>query len=80
MATPFPSRPTGKSTLPNPAFQKSHSPEWRCSCCGKLLGVLRNGELHLRFSQGHEYLVALPATCTCRCCKTLNRMGPLRAR
>lgn len=46
--------------------------EWRCPRCSKLLGLIRDDRLHIRFAQGHEYLVALPATCTCRGCRTLS--------
>ena len=48
--------------------------EWRCSNCGRLLGVTRSGRLHVRFTRGHEYIAALPATCTCRGCGALNRL------
>jgi hypothetical protein len=47
--------------------------DWRCTRCDKLIGVCRDGGLHLRFSQGHEYFVTLPATAICRGCGTLNR-------
>ena len=55
--------------------------EWRCSQCGKLLGVLKEGRLHIRFARCHEYLVGFPATGTCRKCGTLNQCpwGPKRA-
>lgn len=46
--------------------------EWRCRRCGKLLGVVRDGRLHLRFARGHDYLVGLPASGVCRGCRTLN--------
>ncbi len=46
--------------------------EWRCVGCGKLLGVHHGDRLHLRFAQGHEFLVGLPVTGTCRGCGTLN--------
>jgi hypothetical protein len=49
--------------------------QWRCTC-GRLLGVIRSGHLHVRFTRGHEYIAALPATCTCRGCSTLNRLDP----
>lgn len=49
--------------------------EWRCRHCGKLLGVLRDGRLHLRFTRGHEYLVGFPATGVCRGCRTLNEFS-----
>lgn len=53
--------------------------EWRCRHCGKLLGMLRNGRLHLRFGRGHEYLVGFPATGVCRSCRTLNEFSDLTA-
>jgi len=46
--------------------------EWRCTQCGKLLGVLKGKRLHIRFACSHEYLVGFPATGICRCCGTLN--------
>jgi hypothetical protein len=48
--------------------------DWRCTQCNKLLGVLREGRLHLRFARGHEYLVGFPATSVCRGCSTLNEL------
>lgn len=48
--------------------------EWRCSRCGKLLGILRAGRLHLRFARGHEFFVGIPATGVCRNCSTLNEL------
>jgi rubredoxin len=48
--------------------------QWRCSSCGRLLGMIRTGHLHVRFTRGHEYIAALPATCTCRGCGSLNRL------
>lgn len=53
--------------------------EWRCRRCGKLLGVVRDGRLHLRFTRGHEYLVGFPATGTCRSCRTLNELTDVTA-
>jgi len=51
--------------------------EWRCRHCGKLLGIVRDGRLHLRFARGHEYLVGFPVTSVCRGCRTLNEdSGP----
>ena len=49
--------------------------QWRCSTCGRLLGVIRSGRLHVRFTRGHEYIAALPASCTCRGCGALNQLG-----
>jgi hypothetical protein len=48
--------------------------EWRCSRCDKLLGVVCDGRLHLRYARGHEYLVGFPATSACRSCRTLNEL------
>ena len=45
---------------------------WRCTRCDKLLGVSRDGRMHLRFARGHEYLVGFPVQATCRSCGTLN--------
>jgi len=46
--------------------------EWRCSRCGRRIGVIQGDRLHIRFARGHEYLVGFPATCVCRNCRTLN--------
>ena len=46
--------------------------EWRCSHCGKLMGVFSGQRVHIRFNQGHEYLAGLPVTGVCRHCRTLN--------
>jgi hypothetical protein len=52
--------------------------EWRCARCKKLLGILCDGRLHLRFARGHEYLVGFPATSVCRGCRTLNELNGSR--
>ncbi|MDK8871734.1 hypothetical protein [Paracoccus sp. SSJ] len=49
------------------------SADWRCNSCGKLLGIRRDGLMHLSFARGHEYLVSYPATATCRRCGALNQ-------
>jgi len=48
--------------------------EWRCTRCGKLLGLVEGERLHIRFARGHEYLVGFPATSVCRNCRTLNEV------
>ena len=58
----------GIKSKPNPM-----SPKWRCTRCDKLLGVCRDGRMHLRFARGHEYLVGFPVQATCRGCGTLNQ-------
>ncbi|TWT40479.1 hypothetical protein RAS1_41900 [Phycisphaerae bacterium RAS1] len=54
--------------------------EWRCSRCGKLLGMLEGQRLHISFARGHEYFVGFPVTTLCRACGALNELGePRRA-
>jgi phage FluMu protein Com len=48
--------------------------EWRCTHCGRLLGVLGGNRLHIRFARGHEYIVGFPATSVCRGCRSLNEL------
>ena len=53
--------------------------EWRCDSCGKKLGLLRDGRLHLKFARGYEYFVRIPAvripaTTVCPGCKALNEL------
>lgn len=48
--------------------------EWRCSRCGKLLGVIEDSRLHIQFARGHKYIVGTPAHTVCRCCETLNEL------
>ena len=52
--------------------------EWRCTRCGKLLGLYDGSRLHISFARGHEYLVSLPSTCVCRACRTLNELSKPR--
>lgn len=52
----------------------THADQWRCSRCFKLLGRRDGDRVHLRFTQGHEYFVHLPATAVCRSCGTLNEL------
>ena len=53
-------------------FMQNNEREWRCNSCHRLLGVVRDGWLHLRFGRGNEYVVAFPALGLCRRCLTLN--------
>ncbi len=52
-----------------------YSSYWRCTRCEKLLGVCRDGHMHLRFARGHEYFVSFPVVATCRGCGTLNQVS-----
>ena len=67
--------PTGAATI-KPITSNA---DWRCTRCDKLLGVCRDGRMHLRFARGHEYLVGFPVQATCRGCGTLNH-APAPAR
>ena len=64
-----PSWPDRTSTLP----ATSRSADWRCTRCDKLLGVCRDGQMHLRFQRSHEYFVGFPVMASCRGCGTLNQ-------
>jgi phage FluMu protein Com len=61
-----------RAAVPVPDLSVRQS-EWRCTRCDKLLGVCRDGRMHLRFARGHEYLVGFPVQATCRGCGTLNQ-------
>ena len=60
-----------------PIRRRSNHPwsgaDWRCTECDALLGRIKDGVLHVRFGRRHEYVTALPATCTCCGCGGLNR-------
>ncbi|WP_374425426.1 hypothetical protein [Paracoccus sp. (in: a-proteobacteria)] len=74
------SRPIRKATAVGSARKTaSASDAWCCSCCGKLLGIHRDGLMHVSFARGHEYLFSYPATATCRRCGTMSQTkGPAR--
>lgn len=73
MPTPFQSRSVRSPRDHKTAPAVGSSADWRCTGCGKLLGIRRDGLMHLSFARGHEYLVSYPATATCRGCGTLNQ-------
>jgi hypothetical protein len=75
MPTPIPSRQPAQMNWTGGAETKSTIliPEWRCTRCDKLLGVCRDGRMHLRFARSHEYFVGFPVQATCRGCGTLNQ-------
>ena len=82
MPTPFQLRQPAPSNWVSGAKPKPSTPQntdWHCTRCDKLLGVCRDGRMHLRFARGHEYLVGFPVQATCRGCGTLNQASlPLR--
>jgi len=73
MPTPFPAHRavSNRTGVASTLTTTSHE-EWRCTRCDKLLGVCREGRMHLRFARGHEYLVGFPVQATCRGCGSLN--------
>lgn len=46
--------------------------DWRCVDCHQLLGVLRDGQIQIRFSRGADYIVSVPAAATCSSCGAVN--------
>lgn len=82
MPTPFQPRqvdPSNRFAGAKPKLSTPQNPDWRCTRCDKMLGVCRDGRVHLRFARGHEYLVGYPVQATCRGCGTLNEASaPLR--
>jgi len=78
MPTPFLSRQAATTSWTDAAKTKPNfsNSEWRCTRCDKLLGVCRDGRMHLRFARGHEYLVGFPVQATCRGCGSLNHATP----
>ena len=73
MTTPYLSRRVANQShnVGTPPSTTEH--EWRCNSYTKLLGVCRDGQMHLRFARGHEYFVGFPVQATCRGCGTLNQ-------
>ncbi|WP_425101775.1 hypothetical protein [Tropicibacter sp. S64] len=51
--------------------------DWRCTCCGKLLGRIENGRIRILVSRSHPYLVSAPVTSVCRGCGALNELTRL---
>ncbi|MFI5298641.1 MAG: hypothetical protein ACHREM_11125 [Polyangiales bacterium] len=47
--------------------------EWRCRRCTTLLGVERNGRLHLKYKSA-QYVVMGPVVAVCRRCSGTNEM------
>jgi hypothetical protein len=53
---------------PNPTLH-----QWRCCSCGTLLGVERQGRLHLKYKSA-QYVVTGMVTSVCRRCDTTNQI------
>ncbi|WP_103761363.1 MULTISPECIES: hypothetical protein [Roseovarius] len=50
----------------------NHASDWRCTCCGKLLGRRHGAAILVQFARGHRYRISRPASAVCRSCGTLN--------
>lgn len=74
MTTPYLSRRVANQSHNAGENPTSNDREWRCNSCAKLLGVCRDGQMHLRFARGHEYFVGFPVVATCRGCGSLNKV------
>jgi len=51
--------------------------EWRCSRCRTLLGICRNGRLHLQYKKV-QYLVDGKVVAVCRTCSAINEADSKR--
>jgi len=47
--------------------------QWRCRTCGTLLGVQRDGRLHLKYKSA-QYIVTGTVAGICRRCDTTNEI------
>lgn len=71
MTTPSAS-PIATTTRPaGPGLQHGSARQWRCTSCNKLLGIYRDGQMHIRTSRGLEYMTGFPVMSACSC-GTLN--------
>lgn len=50
----------------------SETSDWRCTCCGKLLGQRHGSVVLVQFARGHRYRAPRPVSAVCRGCGTLN--------
>lgn len=46
--------------------------DWRCTCCGKLMGRRAGAVVLIQFARGHRYRAPRPVSAVCRACGTLN--------
>lgn len=56
----------------NPSFTRGLGSDWRCTCCGKLLGQRHGSVVLVQFARGHQYRSPRPVSAVCRSCDTLN--------
>jgi hypothetical protein len=70
MEQPFPIEHPLASAPSTPSPAPSARP-WRCRACGSLLGVLRGGELHLKYKDVQHWIVGR-CRHVCRRCGATN--------
>ena len=75
---PTPSASQIASTTRHTGHRNGTHSQWRCTRCNKLLGIYRDGQMHIRSSRGLEYLTGFPVTSACSC-GTLNRAASAAA-
>lgn len=68
-------RSSGKQPIVMSRVHGGFGKHWRCTCCGKLLGIIEGTWMHFKVSHGGEYFTGFPAIGTCPRCGTLNKYG-----
>lgn len=54
-------------------MDQSAEKEWRCRQCGTLLGVERQGKMHLKYKTA-QFIVTGPVMGICRRCSEINEI------
>lgn len=60
-------------TQPAPSPTRCHT-YWRCSECGKTLGLRVGDTVEIVYGRRHRYRAALPAAADCPRCRTRNTL------
>lgn len=55
-----------------PLIRLGPDSDWRCVCCGKLMGRRVGAAILIQFARGHRYRATRPVSAICRSCGTLN--------
>ena len=71
MTTPSAFRIALTTRHTGPGLHQGIPRQWRCTNCNKLLGIYRDGQMHIRTSRGLEYMTGFPVMSACSC-GTLN--------